>query len=75
MMALIVFVIKASLICLWKGCFQRLSKKHEEKICSFKKSLYLCGGIGEKSRSADALAYNFALNRSDLGNLFWNSSI
>jgi hypothetical protein len=32
-------------------------------------------GIGEKSGFNDALAYYFALNQRDVGNLIWNSSI
>jgi hypothetical protein len=35
-----------------------------EKIVQYKYYLYLCSGIGEKSRTADALAYYFALTEA-----------
>ena len=37
--------------------------------------VYLQTAWGMKSRVTDALAFIFALNRRDVGNLFWNSSI
>jgi len=32
-----------------------------KKLAELKDFLYICSGIGEKSRTADALAYYFAL--------------
>ena len=29
--------------------------------CALEENAYICGGLGEKSRAADALAYYFAL--------------
>jgi len=40
------------------GTMMHFSSK---KFAKYKYILYLCSGIGEKSRTADALAYYFAL--------------
>ena len=46
-----------------------------KKFVKYKKSHYICSGIGEKSRTADALAYYFALTEKTSEIFFWNSSI